>query len=325
MKKGLKALVAFVAAAALLASMSVVAFAANYETVTTYAGNGKVSVTTTVTGVAENEQVAYLVKNGDSIVWVDQKAAEGTGASFTFTTDALNAAGLGSTIQVGTTSIADGSFEAIKQNKVQFDGFNVTWSTDGNGMVYAFVGGVASADKATSTKAYGEVTFVIAPNAGYVLDTIKKGGESVGATIGSTRTFAVDAATNFEFTFKAAEITQASATTTETDIAAENGVVLINGTAIGTEFGVLASLENADKLDTLTAAEISAMTNNVSKGGVVKFSALGANEDGKFIIRLADTEGNTFIEGKTYTGCIYAIYNGNVDKSSTFTFGVVTE
>ncbi len=326
MKKGLKALVAFVAAGALLASMSVAAFAANYTTETKYVTGDttKVTVTTQVSGVAENEQVAYLVtsNNDNSIVWVDQKAASGTTAEFSFTTDAADAKGLGSTIQVGTTSIAANSFDATKENLIILPTYKATWSIVGNGKVYAF--GEAADDKtevgATGVSSADIVTFVVLPDAGYELTGIKKAGVPE-ATIGTSnvRTFALTADTAFEFTF-AATADSATAAYTGTTLTVANAIVSIPGTATGAEFGVLAS-KDAANLAGLDAATVSAMENGASTNGVVKYAALGANEDGSFIIALEDTDGTVFDGVNEFTGCIYAIANGNIATSTTFTFG----
>lgn len=319
MKKGLKALVAIVAAGALLMSMSLAAFAATYTTETAYVSgdNTKVQVTTSVTGLAGSEQVAYLVtsNNDDSIVWVDQKAATDGAATFSFKTAAANAKGLGSSILVGSESIAAGSFAADKQNLIKLAEANITWSVVGNGKVYA-----VEAESTTGTVEGDAVTFVALPDAGYVLTGITKAGVAV-PSIGTSNVRKFDGLTvdtAFVFTFEAVAAGAPTASVAAANFAVVDKTVSIQANATNaTEFGILVG-EGASALD---AATISAMESNVNVDGIVKYAALGANEDGTFIISLTD-EGDVFANAaEAFSGVVYAINGSTVATSSAFTFG----
>ena len=318
MKKGLKALVAIVAAGALLMSMSLAAFAATYTTETAYVtgDNTKVQVTTNVSGLSGSEQVAYLVtSNNDSeIVWVDQKAATDGAAEFQFKTAAANAKNLGSTILVGSESIAAGSFAADKQNLIKLADCTATWSVNGNGQVYA-----VEAESTTGSVKGSAVTFVALPDAGYALTGITANGEAV-ASIGTqnVRTFDLVADTAYEFTFSAVAAGTPTATVANSTFAVAEKTVSIQGKATNaTEFGILVG-EGANALD---AAAITAMDSNVNYDGIVKYAALGANEDGTFIISLTD-EGDVFANAaEAFSGVVYAINGSTVVTSDAFTFG----
>ncbi len=322
MKKGLKALVAIVAAGALLMSMSLAAFAATYTTETVYVtgDNTKVEVTTNVTGLSGSEQVAYLVtSNNDSeIVWVDQKAATNGAVEFKFKTAAANAKGAGSTILVGSESIAAGSFDADKQNLIKLADATATWSValdqegKAHGMVYA-----VEAENVTGSVKGSVVTFVALPDAGYALAGITKDGAEVPFVAGTNeRAFPLDADAEFVFTFEAVAAGAPTAAFTGTTLAVVDKTVSIPAKATNaTEFGILVGA-GATALD---AAAISAMEPNVAVNGIAKYAALGANEDGAFIISLID-DGDVF-GAREYTGVVYAINGATVEFSNAFTFG----
>jgi hypothetical protein len=323
MKKGLKALVAIVAAGALLMSMSLAAFAATYTTETVYVAgdNTKVQVTTNVTGLSGSEQVAYLVtSNNDSeIVWVDQKPATDGAVEFKFKTAAANAKGAGSTILVGSQSIAAGEFDASKQNLIKLADATATWSVakgaddKEHGKVYA-----VEAENVTGSVTGSAVTFVALPDAGYALTGITKNGEAVAFVAGTNeRTFDLAANAEFVFTFSAVAAGTPTAAFTGTTLAVADKTVSIPAKATNaTEFGILVG-EGASALD---AAAIAAMESNVNVNGITKYAALGANEDGAFIISLTDN-GDVFNGTNEFDGVVYAINGANVAFSSAFTFG----
>ncbi len=101
MKKIMKTILSLTAASAMLLSTTV--FAQSVSTVTTYNGNGKASIKSTVSGVATNQMITYIATkdngnggydvaaDGSNIVYIGQKTA--TGSTVVFEYDLTNVTG----------------------------------------------------------------------------------------------------------------------------------------------------------------------------------------------------------------------------------------
>ncbi len=314
MKKGLKKTLAAVIALTMLLSMSVCAFAAELNVVTTYdvaTDAANVSVVATVTG-AGTDQVAFLAKNGDDIIWIDQQPAVSGTATSTFKTSKANA---GAIVSAGTSSIASASVTGSGSETIALPNYTVTIGEVANGKVIADV---------ETTSDY--VTFTVAPAVGYELDkvTVTVGEETSDFEfIGGTRKVQVTADTTFNFTFKkvaAAAVTAPAAPTTSSVVAdGEGKVATIAGSAQGAvEYGML--IANAADEALLAAVdtvdEIAAIT-DAAESGVRKYKALGASEDGKYIISLKDTAGTFFDGTLAYKAVLYSV-GSNVALSNVF-------
>lgn len=315
MKKGLKKTLAAVIALTMLLSMSVCAFAAELNVVTTYdvaTDAANVSVVATVTG-AGTDQVAFLAKNGDDIIWIDQQPAVSGTATSTFKTSKANA---GAIVSAGTSSIASDSVTGSGSETIALPNYTVTIGEVANGKVIADV---------ETTSDY--VTFTVAPAVGYELDKVTATvGEATPVDvefIGDTKKVLVTADTTFNFTFKqvaAATVTAPAAPTTSNVVAdGEGKVATIAGSAQGAvEYGML--IANAADEALLAAVdtvdEIAAIT-DAAESGVRKYKALGASEDGKYIISLKDTAGTFFDGTLAYKAVLYSV-GSNVALSNVF-------
>ncbi len=303
MKKGLKKTLAAVIALTMLMSMSVCAFAASLDVVTSYnVATDDISVTATVSG-AGSDQVAFLAKKDNNIIWIDQQpAVDGTAVS-TFKTSKANA---GAIVNVGTTSTAASAVEG-KDAVIELASYTVTVAEPENGKV------VASASATTDF-----VTFTVYPAAGYEFDYATANDVAV-KFIGDTKKVAVTADTTFKFFFKAvaaAEVAAPAAPSSAT-VAADKKSATVAGAAAGAvEYGMLiANAEDAALLAGFdTAAEIAGIDENAASG-VRKYKALGANEAGQYIISLEDATGEFF--AKAYKAVLYSV-GSNVALSDVF-------
>lgn len=326
MKKGYLKVLAAVVAAVMLMSMGLSAFAATYTTTTTYntSDESKVDVVTEVTGVGDEDQVAYLVtenvSGNNNIIWIDQQPADDGEVTFNFTTDAANALGLGSTVKVGSTTYAANGFEAA-QTEVKLASFDVTVVSAGNGKV--------EVDAAATTN---YVTFTVYPDAGYEFDkcVIVDGEDEteVAWVVGSNaKKVKVTADSDYKIYFKKiaeAEVAEVPAKVGASAVAEVEGVKVgsVAGKAVGAaDFGILVANEaNADLLVNITAAEVAAL-DETAESGVRKYKALGATEAGDYVINLKDDNGVFFTEGAVYKAVMYALNGSSLKLSDVFTWG----
>lgn len=306
MKKGLLKVLSVVMAISMLLCMSMVAFAEGqtYNVVTTYDG-ANVTVTTTVENAAPSEQVAFLVEKDSNIVWIDQKAANESGsASSVFT--ATEAAAVGATVKVGTSSLAASTFGAEKT--ITLPSYTVTWNVVGsaNSKVIAVAGGADDDDGTVATS--NKVTFYVFPAADAVLESVSY-GEVVDTTfIENSKEYSVTANTDFTFTFatKATPtedpVVAAAPAVTEPDVEAATPTASVAATATNaTEYGILVAADGYDFSQVETLDGLSTTSDTVRK-----YHALGANAAGQFVIQLADTNGVFFVDGAKYDACVYA-------------------
>lgn len=314
MKKGLKKTLATVIALTMLLSMSVCAFAAELNVVTTYdvdADAENVSVVATVTD-AGSDQVAFLAKKGENIIWIDQQAAVSGTASSTFKTSKANA---GAIVSAGTSSVAASAVAGSGSETIELPSYTVTVAEVVNGKVIA---------DASSTADY--VTFTVAPAVGYTLSkatATTAAGTSDVVFVGDTKKVKVTADTTFNFEFVAVEAVAvaAPAAPTAAGVAAdgEGKVATIAGSAQGAvEYGMLIAnaADEALLAEVDTVAEIAAIDEN-AESGVRKYKALGASEDGKYIISLKDAAGTFFDGTLAYKAVLYSV-GSNVALSTVF-------
>ncbi len=98
-----KKIIAMIVAFAAFMAVATSGLAAVTTTTTYNADAEKVLVEVNVTDASENSEVTYLVKNGENIVYIDQKPANGTGAvNFTYRIDKDDIADLKTTVKFGT-------------------------------------------------------------------------------------------------------------------------------------------------------------------------------------------------------------------------------
>ncbi|MBQ3553785.1 MAG: hypothetical protein IJA08_03815 [Clostridia bacterium] len=295
MRKGFKVLAAIMVVA-MLCTMSLSAFAASHVTETTLE-NGVYTTTTTVTTDNSGEQVAYLVYKpataGDApstsnIVYIDQKAATGTTATFSFSPDAADA---GALIKVGTTSAAASAVTGPAAIELPAALVDVTWSVaGGNGTVALAAADGVTLDEsgAKADVALGELTFVVSPEMGYKLATVNDVAASVNANGYYVATVTAEV-TNFVFAFEAvagaaatsAESTAASITYSEAADATNSAFILGSAAGAFTNAGMYFSMD-ADKLANLGDG-------SSIPEGVVRVQALKVGSDGKFAIRMIET------------------------------------
>ncbi len=341
MKKGYLKVLAAVAAVAMLMSMSLSVFAdaPTYTTTTTYnlSDETKVDVVTEVTGVGAEDQVAYLVTEKNStpgnIIWIDQQAADEDGAvTFSFTTDAANAKGLGSEIKVGSTSYAATAFDSA-ETEVKLANYTVTYAEEvksGENVIGRVKATVVSGNSVTDGD---EIEFTVYPAAGYEFDKCV-------AVVGSDETelpwvagssvkkVAVKANTTYEFSFKAVtatlEVASVVGSATVSANPAGKQVGSVAGSAKGaSEFGILViNAESAESLlNNVSAADFANWENATDKNGVRKYQALGANEAGEYVISLVDSTDEFFANGASYKAVLYALKGDSLLKSAVFTLG----
>ncbi len=331
MKKGLKKTLAAVIALTMLMSMSVCAFAVNLNVTTEYtAGASTVSVTAAVTGVeGENQQVAFLAKKGNDIIWIDQQPAVSNAASSVFTTSKDN---VGAIVSVGTTSVASSAVTATK-NAIELPTYKVEYSLVAEeGAVLGDTTVVASTGASGSTTT-DYVTFTVYPAAGLYLKSVTADGSDVAWIDGSTKKVAVTKNTEYVFTFakkEVAEITSTPAKPATAPVATETTegentvkTATVFGNAVGAaEYGILVvNAENADAIDALDAAGIAALSDEVTEG-VRKYKALGANEEGNYAIVLKEIKSGDaygFFNGTSYIAKMYALNGTYFKLSDAFT------
>lgn len=323
MRKGFKVLAA-VMVVAMLCTMSLSAFAASHVTETTLE-NGVYTTTTTVTANNAGEQVAYLVYKPETegaapstsnIVYIDQKAATGTTAMFSFSPDAEDA---GALIKVGTTSAAASAVTGPAAIVLPAALVDVTWSVEGgNGTVALVSGETLDESGAKEGVALGELTFVISPDMGYKLATVNGVAASVNANGYYVATVTAEVK-NFVFAF--AEDSTPVATTATADGASitysaeptATNKAFVLGTAAG-------AFTNAGMYFSMDAAKLADLGDGSSiPEGVVRVQALKVGSDGKFAIRMIESQGEDGYERFITGATIYA--KSFVKANGVYTFG----
>ncbi len=308
-------------AVSMLLCMSMVAFAdPAYNVTTTYDGVNNVTVTTNVTGAVASEQVAFLVEKGANIVWIDQKAADNSGAASSVFTDTV-ADAVGATVKVGTASLAANTFGEAKS--IALPNYTVTWAIQSanNSKVFAVVNEIEDADGTTSTA--HTVTFYVAPAANEVLASVTYGETTDTSFVGDSKSYVVTGNTAFTFTFAEKNVASAPAPEVAENPevvppAAEAAVKTASVTATATdavEYGLLVAVKGTADLTTVTAADLNTL--GVATAPIRKYPALGANGAGQFVIQLKDTD-NVFFVGETkYEACVYA-YGSDLTLGEVF-------
>jgi hypothetical protein len=147
-------------------------FAADVSTTTTYnTEDGKIAVTTNVTGATADSEVTYLVKNsaGD-IVYIDQDTAANGAVSFEYKIAQNKIADYATVVKFGTDAN-----DAFAGSGTQDLGFAALKAQSGENYTVTYANDVVAAG-------IGEtVTANIAANEGYELVDVKVNGESKGA------------------------------------------------------------------------------------------------------------------------------------------------
>lgn len=291
-------------AVSMLLCMSMVAFAdPDYNVTTTYDG-ANVTVTTSVSGAAPSEQVAFLVEKGENIIWIDQRPADASGNASSVFTDA-SADAVGATVKVGTTSLAANTFGDAKS--IALPNYTVTWDITGSesAVVTAVVEGVEDTDKTTSTAR--TVTFYVAHAANEKLVSVTYGETTDTEFVGDSKSYNVTGNTNFMFNFATKDVAAAPAPQIPSKEAvaptAENKTASVTATATNaTEFGLLVAVKGTANL----AAVESLDGLNDTSAPIRKYEALGANAAGQFVIQLKDTNSVFFVGETKYEACVYA-------------------
>ncbi len=256
------------------------AFAAT-TTTTTYKGE-YIEVTTKVTGAAENEQVTYLVHNSADdtiddaeIIYINQKAAEGTTASFSYKVDKTKwaPATLNSTIIAGSTS---GS--AVASDDATIDPLEVT-VTDNSGI------------KGLTWTVDNYLGFSEDPEVAAEKGTLTLNGVPADGTVyvnGTPYSAAIDVVgdTTYTITYVAPEIpSEPSITPSESGVETGDD----EGKVTKTLFATVANLPTDG-----TPVEYGVKL--VKNGETFYYKALTLKNDGsnQFGVKLVDTEGNIF-------------------------------
>lgn len=169
----LKATLAAVSAIAVMASAST-SFAA-VNTIATYnTTTNKVDVVATVSGLEANKEVTYLVKNGETIVYIDQATLSTTGeATFSYKIAKDKITNLQTAVTYGTDgSVAAPAADSLGFDKVRADATNAT--------IEYYTDEACTADKKiadeTVVAGKGETIYAkITPDTGYEIKTVTIG------------------------------------------------------------------------------------------------------------------------------------------------------
>lgn len=326
MRKGIKVLAAIVAATT-ASAMSLSVFAAPSYTSTTELVDGVYTTRTQVTG-AGTEEVAYLVTaagaetvDENTIVYIDQKQALNDTAEFTFTFNADEVEKFkNADIKVGTTSTAASAVTPGTDgvdNKVVIEGtdIEVTYSVEGaGGKVLAVTDAtteVAPEDLLANglATASNQLSFVVAPDMGYKLDTVN---DKLAAALDANGLYTVtvsESANNFVFKF-AEDTTPGTPTITTSNVggsvttsADKNSALAFAKASLNIKGAGMYFAATEDALGTTNEAALQA--GNLPEG-VAHVAALKVGSDGVYAIRLAETlssaeEGyQAFITGQMY-------------------------
>lgn len=324
MRKGIKVLAAIVAAAT-ASTMSLSVFAVPRYTSTTELADGVYTTTTQVTG-AGTDEVAYLVTaagavtvDEDTIVYIDQEQAINGNADFTFTFNADEVEKFkNADIKVGTTStpasaVTPGTDGVDNKVVIEDLDIEVTYSVDGGGgKVLAVADATTSVDsldlvESGSATASNELSFVVAPDMGYKLDTVN--GE-LAAQLNANGLYTVTVSESAKtFVFKFAEDTTAGTPTIETsDVGGSVTILTDKNSALAFAKASL-NIKGAGMYFAATEEALQDTTSlragNLPEG-VAHVAALKVGSDGAYAIRLAETlssveEGyQAFITGQMY-------------------------
>lgn len=286
MKKGLKKILAALAAGAMLLSMNMSAFALEYNASTTYTEGNTATVNVTGVKAGANDQVAFLAENGNEIIYIDQKTADASGAvtDFNFTID-FDDAKATPTIKVGSTSTAAGAAKSIK---LEGKTINVKPNDEEYGQVAI-----------DSSTVYGNSFLVyVAPYSDYyatgnytINDEFKNGTVTnegaISINIADLEATGAIIEIEFEKLYVANEAYISNVVVKELED--ERGFTVI-GTASGaTDFGALLAVDDGDSFDDellITNGEIgnyNAFTKNIKK-----FAAMASNAKGQFSVTVTD-------------------------------------
>ena len=320
MRKGIKVLAAIVAAAT-ASTMSLSVFAAPRYTSTTELADGVYTTTTQVTG-AGTDEVAYLVTaagavtvDEDTIVYIDQEQAINGNADFTFTFNADEVEKFkNADIKVGTTSTAASAVTPGTDgvdNKVVIEDLDieVTYSVDGAGgkvlAVTDAVTEVAPEDLLAngSATASNQLSFVVAPDMGYKLDTVN-GAPAAQLNANGLYTVTVsESAKNFVFKF-AEDTTPGTPTITTSNV----GGSVTTSTDKNSALAFAKASLNIKGAGMYFAATETALQDAASlqagklPEGVAHVAALKVGSDGAYAIRLSETFNAEYTSDKAFIG-----------------------
>lgn len=322
MRKGIKVLAAIVAAAT-ASTMSLSVFAAPRYTSTTELADGVYTTTTQVTG-AGTDEVAYLVTaagavtvDEDTIVYIDQEQAINGNADFTFTFNADEVEKFkNADIKVGTTSTAASAVTPGTDgvdNKVVIEDLDieVTYSVDGAGgkvlAVTDAVTEVAPEDLLAngSATASNQLSFVVAPDMGYKLDTVN-GAPAAQLDANGLYTVTVsESAKNFVFKF-AEDTTAGTPTITTSNVGGsvttstdKNSALAFAKASLNIKGAGMYFAANKDALGTNNEEALKAGNLPV---GVAHVAALKVGSDGAYAIRLSETFNAEYTSDKAFIG-----------------------
>ena len=281
MKKGLKKILAALAAGAMLLSMNMSAFALEYSASTVYKDANTATVTVNYTA-GENEQVAFLAEDADGIIYIDQKAGTGSQATFDFDISLADAIA-GATLKAGSTSEA---YAEAKKQTISVAGKTITVTSDENG--YAAV--EAATVYETSVPLY------VFPAPGYEVNEIKLGETVLSGLTKQGDFYSINLAGTGEtveinVTFKTATVTGdavAVYTTLENGSTnAERSVTVFGKVSNANEGGIL--------LSTAAITEETQIPEDYTATAVVRaFPALAVNAAGEFSVTLKENVGDNF-------------------------------
>ncbi|MBQ4518542.1 MAG: hypothetical protein II997_08165 [Clostridia bacterium] len=286
MKKGLKKILAALAAGAMLLSMNMSAFALTYNASTTYTNETTATVNVTNVTAGANDQVAFLAENGSEIIYIDQKTADASGnvTNFSFAID-LKDAIAAPTIKVGSTSTAAGAATSIKLA-------SKTASATSNNADYGQV-------IVDATTVYGDVVKVyVAPYSGYApVSYSVNGDEAQPITAISNEGYITVDLTNVSGETAAIVVNFDEADAGDVIVTAQPATKLPTGrgfTVFGTasnavEFGALVAGTEGE-ITNVNQSDIANLVPNT--GAVKKFAALAADGAGAFSITVEDAEVN---------------------------------
>lgn len=286
---------------ALLVSQAVGAFAAGFtkvDTTTTYdATNKQVAVTTTVSGVEKDDEITYLAYTGEdvtdeSIAYIDQKTvteADGSQIAFEYVADfkfngsKVMVGGLDKSANAAYTVNDDGKINANAVVTIGENKYEIAPVTTAEG----FTKIAAKVEGTTLSDGTANVTWFAAADGIWVANSALNGKTAVTLTWSGT-------APEIAATPVLSKIGKAEAKL----------VVLATKAANAKEYGIKVSkaafdTENIETIDAANAGVEDVATK------IVKYAALGADVEGKYVIVVAD-----LLSKGEYN---VAAYSGDVD------------
>ncbi len=294
-----KKIAALTAALAIVGSFAVSASAVTVSTTTTYAEEGKVSVSVDVSGFdAAGIEVTYYATNGETDVYVNQDATDAEGkAEFDYVTEEAN---LKSTVLVGYTGSTDAESALVDARTISVVGGDfIVVPTEDAEDTFVIPYTLPESTKLTGVTAVG-AEVVAEMVAGGIQVTLT----DVTGDVTITPVYDNVIVENVICENTAGAVVIADGTTSYVGAAEGQGFITvladIDGLAEGREFGVI-----------ISDAAITAGTFDAIPDGAKAYRAKAKGADGKFGVRVVDTateEADKFIKAdSTYYTAVYYV------------------